>query len=131
MHQIFIVVYEFTNSFKYVPIYMQISFINILWRHKLWRHSNCESHFAPGGVRWDVLALVKTAENPVWYARIEALWDYADIIWLYIKQQLTKELSKDIVCIFQVIYILSIYHYIAANKVLWNKKYYSSYKCCY
>ena len=42
----------------------------------------------------------------------------------HIKQQRTKELSKYIVCIFEVIYVLFIYHYMAGNKML-LKKYYS------
>ena len=32
-----------------------------------------------------------------------------------------KELSRDSVCIFGIIYVIAIYHFIAANKVLLNK----------
>ena len=47
--------------------------------------------------------------------------NYADRIWFHIKLQIKKELSSDIVCIFEIIYVKTIYNYIAANKVLLNK----------
>ena len=52
--------------------------------------------------------------------------NYTDSIWFHIKQQIMKELSMVIVCLY-IWYNLrdTIYHYIATNKVLLNKKYYS------
>ena len=46
--------------------------------------------------------------------------NYTDSIWSYIKQQKMKELSKDIVCIFENVYTIPLYNYIADNKVLLN-----------
>ena len=48
-----------------------------------------------------------------------------------IKQQITNELSRDIVRLFEIPYVRTIHHYIVGNKVLHNEKYYLSYKCCY
>ena len=39
-----------------------------------------------------------------------------------------KEMSKDTVSIFEIIYVIGIYYYIT-TKVLLNKSYYSSYNC--
>ena len=45
--------------------------------------------------------------------------NHANCIWFHVKQQIMKELSMDIVYyIFEIFYVLTIYHYIAANKVL-------------
>ena len=41
-----------------------------------------------------------------------------DRISFYIKQQITKDLCRDIVCMFEIICVTNVYHYIAANKVL-------------
>ena len=55
-----------------------------------------------------------------------------EIFMLSVKQQITKELSRDIVCIFEIIngdiHILLYNKYI---KVLLNKIDYSSFKCSY
>ena len=48
------------------------------------------------------------------------------IISSFIKQQITKELSS----LLEIFYVIQ-YLYIAANKVLLNKTYYSLYKYCY
>ena len=42
-------------------------------------------------------------------------------------------MSRAIVCtcVFGIIYAITVYHYVAANKVLLNKKYCSSYKLCW
>ena len=49
----------------------------------------------------------------------------------HIKLQIMKDLSSDIICIYEIIYvIIYVYHYIAANKLLLNTNHYSVYKCC-
>ena len=51
---------------------------------------------------------------------------YVDCIWFHIKQKMMKDLTKDInfVCVFVLIYAITLYHYIATNKVLLNKIFY-------
>ena len=44
--------------------------------------------------------------------------NYVDFVWFHIKQQIMEQLSMDIVCIFEIIYAITIYHYRAANKLL-------------
>ena len=56
---------------------------------------------------------------------------HSDCIWFHIKQQITKELIRDFVCIIEIIFMITIYHYIAANKVLLNENHYLSYKYYY
>ena len=52
---------------------------------------------------------------------------------IHIKQQIMKEMGSDIIFIFEIIFVIVIYHYmyIACNKELLMKNYYLSYKCCY
>ena len=55
----------------------------------------------------------------------------ADHIWFHVKQKITKELSKDFVCILEFIYLIPFTNVYQLNKVLFDKNYYSSYKFCY
>ena len=41
--------------------------------------------------------------------------NYAGSTWYHIKHRIIKELSSDIVCLFEIIYVIFIYHYISAN----------------
>ena len=50
-------------------------------------------------------------------------------ILFHIKKTNNEGISQDIVCIFEIIYVITTYHYRAGNKVLFYNNYYSSYKC--
>ena len=51
--------------------------------------------------------------------------NYADRIWFHIKQQITKGSSKSIICISEIIYVITnvSLQYIAGHKVLLNKSF--------
>ena len=55
-------IYKFIHKCSTDIIYLQISFINFHWCHKLWFKvpTWCKTFF---------VALVKTAEKPIWYTR--------------------------------------------------------------